>query len=281
MPALLERVTIFCFAASYGTALLLELLSPFQPRPVQRLLGLAFGFAGFVAHTIYLAVQPVTLAAPFGSLLFLAWILAVFYLYGTVHHRRQAWGLFVLPLVLGLVVLAQFSPRTSAHTGTPMTGSFLSFLQGERFWGRVHGGLVLLAAVGVCVGFVASVMYLVQVYRLRHKVAPDRGVRLLSLERLEAMNRRAVVTAFPLLTAGLLVGVALMLHTGDYLADWTSPKVLSAAGLWVVFAILLFLRYGVHVRGRAAALWTIMAFALLLVTLTAPAHPFAPGGDAP
>jgi ABC-type uncharacterized transport system permease subunit len=83
------------------------------------------------------------------------------------------------------------------------------------------------------------------------------------------------------LTAGLLVGVALMLHTGDYLADWNSPKVVSAVGLWVVFAMLLFLRYGIHVRGRSAALWTIMAFALLLVTLTAPAHPFAQGGGGP
>ena len=34
-----------------------------------------------------------------------------------------------------------------------------------------------------------------------------------------------------------------------------------------MFAIVLYLRYGLHLRGRRAALWTIMAFALLIVTL--------------
>src|SRR5262249_56124815 len=94
---------------------------------------------------------------------------------------------------------------------------------GERFGVVLHAALVLLAAVGVCVGFVASVMYLVQVRRLKAKVPPGRGVRLLSLERLEEMNRRAVVLAFPLLTAGLLVGLALMLQSGEALTDLGHP----------------------------------------------------------
>ena len=49
-----------------------------------------------------------------------------------------------------------------------------------------------------------------------------------------------------------------------------------SAALWLVFAVLLFLRYGRHLRGRQAALLTIVAFTLLLVTLTLP-H-FVPGG---
>ena len=40
-----------------------------------------------------------------------------------------------------------------------------------------HGFLVLLAAVGVCVGFIASVMYLVQLQRLRAKVPPGQGMK--------------------------------------------------------------------------------------------------------
>ena len=48
---------------------------------------------------------------PVGWMLILAWVLAVFYLYGSIHHRRLAWGVFVLPLVLGLVGLsALFGP---------------------------------------------------------------------------------------------------------------------------------------------------------------------------
>src|SRR5436309_1100608 len=110
MHPLLERITVLCFGASYAVALALEGLQQLRPRRVQRALSLAFGGAGLLAQTLFVAVQPLELGSPYGSLLFLSWILAVFYLYGSIHHRRLAWGLFVLPLVLGLIVLAELFP---------------------------------------------------------------------------------------------------------------------------------------------------------------------------
>jgi ABC-type transport system involved in cytochrome c biogenesis permease subunit len=181
-----------------------------------------------------------------------------------------------MPVVLGLVILAMaLPPGGSPVEGT--LGQLLSF-DGEKFWGAAHGCLLLLAAVGVCVGFIASIMYLVQVGRLRAKVAPDQGMRLMSLERLEVMNRRAILWSFPLLTAGLLVGMALQWQQGDLLEGWDSPKIVSALGLWLVFAILLYLRYAAHVRGRQTAFLTVVAFALLLFALVSPVHPFVQGG---
>jgi len=276
MPTVLERVTVLCFAMSYAAALGLEIGHQAQPRPIMRLLALIFGGAGLLAHTIFIGVQPLALASSQGSLLFLAWILAVFYLYGSIHHGRLTWGLFVLPLVLALVVLAEIFPREEAAR----VGSLWDIvnIQGERFWGLVHGGLVLLAAVGVSVGFVASMMYLVQVHRLKAKLAPGQGVKLLSLERIEAMNRRAILWSFPMLTAGLLVGVFLQVHQGSFTQDWLSPKILSTLGLWLVFGILLYLRYAAHARGRRVAWWTVAAFALLLLALISPVHPFLQGG---
>jgi ABC-type uncharacterized transport system permease subunit len=273
MPPLVERITEFCFAASYAVALLLELWHLLRPRPIQRVLSLVFGGAGLLAHTMYVFVQPLRLDSALGSLIFLAWILAFFYFYGSLHHGKVAWGIFVLPLVLGLVALGVAMPRSVSASSE---GSLMTFVSGEGFWGGVHGSLLLLAAVGVCVGFVASVMYLVQVRRLRTKMAPNHGMRMLSLERLEEMNRRAILLSFPLLTAGLVVGIALQLHTGQFFEAWSSPKILSVVGLWVVFAVLLYLRYAVHVRGRQVALWTIFAFALLLLALVS-AHPFVQG----
>ncbi len=268
--AALAKISIFCFAASYGVALVLDVLHLLSPRPVLRYLGVGFGVAGLIAQVGYMVARRLPLASPAGSLLFLALILVVFYLYGTLHHYRLAWGLFVLPLILGLIGLAfvLHEPAATFEQETPWT----------RVWGVVHGVLVLLAAVGVCVGFIASVMYLVQLRRLRAKLPPSQGMKLLSLERLEAMNRRAILWAFPLLTAGLLVGVALQIEHGDFGAGWTSPKILSSLGLWAVFAILLYLRYGIHARGRLVALLTMLAFAVLLCALVAPPHPFLQGG---
>jgi ABC-type uncharacterized transport system permease subunit len=120
-------------------------------------------------------------------------------------------------------------------------------------------------------------MYLVQARRLRNKVNPGRVVPMLSLERLEAMNRHALNLAFPLLTAGLLVGTLLLRQEHGSAESWLSLKVLSTAGLWVVFLVLLYLRYGAHVPGRRLAGLSIAAFGLLLVALAA-SHPFVQGG---
>ncbi|HZZ80206.1 MAG TPA: cytochrome c biogenesis protein CcsA [Gemmataceae bacterium] len=269
MQSFFEKISILCFAASYGVAFALELWHLFRPRPILRILALVFGGAGLFAHVVFLIVQcliaekRLPLGSPTGSLLFLALILAVFYFSEAIHHARIAWALFVLPLVLGLIGLAVVLPAPSeAETW-------------RSFWSVAHGILLLLAAVGVSIGFIASVMYLVQMRRLRHKLPPNQGVPLLSLERLEQMNRRAILLAFPLLTAGLLAGVVLEIYNG--IEDWLSLRILSVVCLWLVFAILLYLRYFVHVRGRQLALWTMFAFAILVVALVSP-HSFMQGG---
>jgi ABC-type uncharacterized transport system permease subunit len=260
----MSRVTTVCFLASYALAMALELLHQFRPRPVLRLLALAAGSAGFLAQTVFLAVHRPALAWQFGWLVLLTWILAIFYLAGTL-HRPQAWGVFVLPLILALLGLAVAFGEPPGETAR----------SNQDLWGRLHGGLIFLAGVGVCIGFLASLMYLIQARRLRTKTLPPRGLRLLSLERLEAMNRRAITLAFPLLTAGLVLGSFIMF--GDGLPGWSDPRVLSACILWLAFVVLLYLRYGRHIRGRQAAVWTIVTFVLLLCCV-ALSHPLGQGG---
>lgn len=259
-------VTHVCFGLSYLVAFALELAGQARPGRGVRVAGLVAGAAGLVAHTIFLVAHRPNPATGYGALLLLAWVLAVFYLYGTVHHRHQAWGLFVLPVVLILTWLSYVLYRTADAPGL--------WFSAEHVWGTVHGILVLAASVGITVGFLASVMYLVQVRRLRKKRNPLGGLRLLSLERLETMNRRAIDWAFPLLTVGLLLGA---LRVPSVLGmNWADPKILSTVGLWVVALVLLYLRYRAHLPARRLALLTIASFGLMLVTLVA-SHPFAAG----
>src|SRR5437660_620427 len=96
---------------------------------------------------------------------------------------------------------------------------------------RQLGPYPALRLLSLCLGFVARVMYLVQVCRLRAKVPPGRGVKLPNLERLQGMIRRGLILSFPLLTAGILVGGALLLYAGQALAGMGSPRILSAIAL--------------------------------------------------
>jgi len=272
VPFPLENVSHACFGLSYLVALACEAARLRWPSRPLRLAGLGWAAAGLLAHSGFLLMQHPTPAAPEGSLLGVAWVLAVFSLYGSVHHARQAWAVFVLPVVLGLVGLSfSYTPAGGELALAPPP-----WLSGARVWGSLHGLLLLLAAVGVSVGFLASVMYLVQAGRLRAKRNPLGGVALLSLERLEAMNRRAVNVAFPLLSVGLLAGVVLLRQGEDLADNLFTVKVLGTLGLWAVFGVLVYLRYAANVSGRRLAVGTIVAFALLVLVL-ASTHPFAPG----
>jgi ABC-type uncharacterized transport system permease subunit len=266
---MLSGITLFCFGASYGVALVLEIVRIIRPRPIFRVLGIVALGAGLLAHTLFLvhnffiADHKPPLASQFGSLLFVAWILAVFALGRSLHHPKTAWNLFVLPLVLTLVGLAAFFRLGQDDLIT------LDWRQGELVWGAVHGILLLLAAVGVCVGCLASVMFLIQSRRLRDKVPPGHGLQLFSLERLEEMNRHGLMLAFPLLTAGVLIGLMLTVARADAAQVWADPKVWATAGLWLAVVLLLYLRLARRLRGRQAAWLTIIAFGVMIVTLVA------------
>src|SRR5918912_1146191 len=142
----MDRITTFCFFASYALALGLELWHLLRPRPIFRLLGLLAGAAGLLAQTLYLYAQRPPLAGQYGWMLFLAWVLAIFYLCGSVHHRRQAWGVFVLPLIRGLLALGvAFGPAPPDARDSWRDGN----LSPDKLWAPVHVGMLLLATVGV------------------------------------------------------------------------------------------------------------------------------------
>jgi ABC-type transport system involved in cytochrome c biogenesis permease subunit len=270
MPSVgaLQGISQACFGLSYLLALGFEIAGLRFPHKGLRTAGLILGASGLFAHTLYLAMHKPSPALPYGSLLLLAWVLAVFYFYGAMNHKRQVWAIFVLPVVLGLVSLAIVLMNTADAVIVP------AWLHGERLWGAIHGIILLLAAVGVSVSFLASVMYLLQAGRLRRKQPPIGGVSLLSLERLDLMNRRAIFAAVPLLTAGLMLGGLLLNREQLFSQSLFSIKVLGTLGLWLVALLVLVMRYAANVPARRLAWLSILAFTLLVISLAA-VHPFA------
>ena len=143
MSVPLQNVTHACFGLSYLLAFALELVRLRWPVRSVRGAGLVLGAAGLVAHSAFLAFNHPTPATPYGALLAVAWVLAVFYLYGALHHTRYAWAVFVLPVVLGLVGL-----------------SFLLVSSPRRH--RVGTLRIGLLATGFGVQFTASCCYLLR-----------------------------------------------------------------------------------------------------------------------
>jgi ABC-type uncharacterized transport system permease subunit len=261
----MARLTILCFAGTYALALFCDLARPVLRPAARWAIVMGMTALGLAVHTLYLAnlagrdhAIPVTSVRE--SLLALAWVLAVTDLYLVLRApKTSAIGLFVLPVVVGL---SAFAGLTGARPGEPR------WERSVQFWGGVHGGFLLMGAAFTCVAFVFGLMYLVQANRLKHKRPNPRGFALPSLEQSERWNWWAITVAFPLLTFGLVIGVVLVpLSRGSgFMLAWTDPKVLSAAGLWLVFAVLLNARFRPEMRGRRVMLLTVIAFAFMVFT---------------
>ena len=107
MIDLLAKVSVFCFLASYAVAFGLEWTRLMRRPGISRLLVLALGLAGFVAHTAYLLVRsrnleshlPPLLSSTHDWFLVLAWVVVLLYLFLTTLDRELAVGLFLLPVV--------------------------------------------------------------------------------------------------------------------------------------------------------------------------------------
>jgi ABC-type uncharacterized transport system permease subunit len=263
---MVDGISVFCFAASYSVALVLELTGLKVRFGWHRVLMLAFAVAGLVAHTWYLwnraAVNPsAPLATAFDWCLLAAWALAVVYLALVFYFPRTAIGLFVLPLALLLVGLAQLASRANMATDAA-----------PRFWSLVHAGALLLGTVTVCVGFLAGLMYLVQSYRLKRALPAGEGFRLPSLEWLEHINSRSLGVSAVMIAVGFVSGVVLsrIRHEGE--ADyqlWFDPAVLSVSAMlgWLLVAEGFRLLYPAARQGQKVAYLTLAAFVFLVFML--------------
>ncbi len=118
-------------------------------------------------------------------------------------------------------------------------------------------GLSLLGLAGL-----AGVLYLIEHRRLKSKRRIDGRLSLPSLEALDRVNAAALGLGFPLLTLGVVTGGMWVnaLHgrpwTGTVHETWTLLA-------WVVYAVLVALRFAVHQGARQCAASAIGGFALL------------------
>jgi ABC-type uncharacterized transport system permease subunit len=264
---MLSGISVVCFAASYGVALVLESTRPLFRSGLRGALMLGFAAAGFVAHTLFLYYHAMSVAgSPLSSkrdwYLVAAWVLAGVYLYLASYHPKTAFGVFILPLVLGLIGAGTMLADPRPFPREPAS----------RIWGIIHGASLLLATVAVLVGFAAGVMYLWQARRLKQKLPPPRGLRLPSLEWLQRTNSRAIVVALLMLGLGILAGIVLnMIHfrPSGKRVPWYDPFVLSTLAMfgWLAIAAGIVVFYRPAREGRRVAYLTLVSFVFLLIAL--------------
>ena len=154
-------------------------------------------------------------------------------------------------ILLQIVVLAAFvlRVRDSAYPSPDQDGLFPTSLAASPF---LLGGMVT--------GIFASLLYLMLLWR-----RGDLEQMLPSAETLDRVTYKTICIAFPLLTGMIAAGAYWANRTWGSYWSW-DPKETWAAITWLVYAGYLHMRITRGWRGRRAAYFAILGFAIVIFT---------------
>lgn len=274
MQQFLSGISVTCFVGSYLVAMGLELTRPVFRLPARTAFIGGFTVAGLIAQAVYLVMlanpQQSIDGAPIGGdvglladwyswSLLLAWAVALAYLVLFLRRPDTTIGYFLLPPVLGLILLA-----LAVHDWEPFNRQ-----RAAGLWRTIHGMSMLLGAAIVLIGFLAGIMYLVQSARLKRKRRGSSGLKLPTLEWLQGLNRAALVASMIAVAVGTFAGVVMNLNASGSVA-WTSrgivlPMVLL---LWLVAATTIEFVYRPARQGRKIAYLTLASFGFLVLAMS-------------
>ena len=269
----LAQVQISCFLFSYLVSLFGEIMQLVRGRStVLRWVVRVFAAAGLVAHTSYLITRsqnsglPPLMSSGQDWLLVLAWLGVVLYLILLTTHQALSHGLFMLPAVLLLVVVAIFvsDSRTSSVNELAI-----------RRWGMLHAASLVLGMASVLGSTVTALMYLMNHQKLRSRSAWLRRFQLPSLELLTAFNRWMVIFSAPCLTVGLVTGFILLAlsrqSSGPIQVRWTDPTIVTTVVMWLAMVFLLVrLLSHRHQSGKSVAQLSLISGGFLVLTILGP-----------
>jgi len=213
---------------------------------------------GFIVHSIALVglffrEGFATVALMGDALLFNSWLMVAIYLLIQIKYPLTVLGAIVAPLAF-LMTFPAFA--VGARAGEIPPGL-------ETFWLPLHVTLAFLGNAIFALAFGVSVIYLLQERRLKHKKPTGLMKRFPSLESLDGLNYRLLLWGFPLMTLGIVTGSLWAgIHWGDY---WSwDPRQISSAGAWLLYGALLHGRITAGLRGKKAAVLTMVGFCVVL-----------------
>ena len=260
--AFLAQVQIYCFLMSYVVSLLGEaILVLRRGSPAIRTGVIAFSLAGFLAHTAFLVTR-----SQQDWLLVLAWLGSLLYLFLLLTTRHMAHGIFMLPAILLLIVVAIF-------VSDQASGNLRELAM--RRWGMFHAASLVLGIGAVVGASISGLMYLLHHHRLRSRSAWLQNLTLPSLENLTVWNRWMVVFSVPCLTIGLLTGFLLISWSRsadvNQAISWADPTILTTIVVWLAMVILLVrLLSNSQQTGKAVAQLSLLSGGFLLITVLGP-----------
>ncbi len=247
-------------AALYGLSLVLYLVYLYGKDEGSVRLARAALMAAALVHLAFIGYLCTHQLNPLrdvrGALSLTGWLIGVGFLAFTHRHRMSVAGAFIAPLCLCLLLASRITPGAESTLGDA---------EGvQRALGNLH---ILLATSGVAIFGLAAVVGLI--YLLQERALKQKRLGRLfritpPLTALDAASRRLTLLGFPLYTLAVITGAvwSVQLHGAG-----VRPEHVISAVTWLIFAAAIGLRVTVGMRGRRAALLTILGFVAMVMVL--------------
>jgi ABC-type transport system involved in cytochrome c biogenesis permease subunit len=220
--------------------------------------------AGFLAHTASIGLHwgatgqtPIT--GSFNSLSLTAWALVLIYF--VVEHlvKLKLYGAVLVPLAFLAMATGQVLLGTESFE---LSQSQLSQLDSWRV--AMHVALIMIANAGFAVGAAASAVYLVQGAQLKKHKTSALMKRLPSLTQTQMLARRAIMLAYPLYTAGMLLGVVRAIEF-ELPYWWFDPRVMMSGVVWAIYGSYLLLHYRRGASGKLLAQLALVGLVAVII----------------
>ncbi|HWP59343.1 MAG TPA: cytochrome c biogenesis protein CcsA [Candidatus Acidoferrales bacterium] len=214
--------------------------------------------SGYLLHTLAVVVFSTregfpAVAQTREALSVYSWLLVGVYLLAQIKYRLTALGAVIGPLAF----LMCFSAFAFGSAGGELPPAL------KTYWLPVHVTFAFLGNAVFALAFGVSLIYLFQDYQLKHKRVPAVTLLFPSLETLDRLNYTFLVWGFPLMTLGILTGT---LWAGmGWGSGWSwDPRLIFSALTWLLYGGLIHGRLTAGLKGRKAALLTVVGFVVVL-----------------
>lgn len=251
----LQLATVFYFSAMGGYIFFLFK----QKESYQKIafsltcLAVACHLVSMVLYTISTAHLPIQNLSQTLSLA--ALFLGSMFVFFQIRFDLKILGVFASVLLSGIMLVVWLIPQAPVEQNAVLKG----------FWFYSHIILVFAGDAALALACGSGILYLLQEHAIKTKKPGFFFKRLPSLDFLDNVGYTCLSTGFAMLTIGLVTGFIYAKNLWGQFWSW-DPKEVFSVGTWLIYAILLHLRFRAGWRGRKSAIMTIVGFVVIVFT---------------
>jgi len=259
--AMTDRAAFAASAVIYSFAFLLGLTTLLLHKPYSRPVMFALLTGGFLLQTLGLNLRGAQIkACPLGNTFeiaqFIAWSLVLlFFIIGPAFKLRLL-GFFTAGLAALLAGTALLVP---AWDQPYPPGIF-----GGNPWIELHAALAIFSYGMLAILALVSVMFLIQQHGLKKKQFKGVYGYLPSVQQLDLMAKRLLVTGVLVLTAALIFGAVFWINNLDLVPAF---KLTATCLVWLGYVVVAVLRMQKRLVTRRHAITCIILFLLAMASL--------------